>query len=29
MLAGKLLEMVTGGVVSETIGKQIIETFNN
>jgi hypothetical protein len=29
MLAGKLLEMIAAGVVSETLSKQIIETFNN
>jgi hypothetical protein len=29
ILTGKLLEMVAAGVVSETISKQIIETFNN
>ena len=28
MLAGKLLEMVAAGVVSETISKQILESFN-
>jgi hypothetical protein len=29
MLAGKLLEMVAAGVVSETLSKQILESFNN
>lgn len=28
ILAGKLLEMVAAGVVSETLSKQILETFN-
>jgi hypothetical protein len=28
MLAGKLLEMVAGGVISETVSKQIVEILN-